>query len=78
MPHQPNTSLSVQGKPTVLYGAPSGSQIILRQIGSFTVTTLANLSDVDVSSPTEGDALIFNSSTGKYETGPIDGGTWGP
>lgn len=76
MPHQPNTSLVTQGKPSILFGAPSGSKLILRQVGSFTVTTLAQLSDVDITNVQDGDILIFNSITQKFESGPIDCGTW--
>lgn len=59
-----------------MLGAPTGSKIILRQIGSFTVTTLAQLSDVDISGVQDGDVLIYNASAQKFESGPIDCGSW--
>ncbi len=78
MPHQPNTTIVAQGKPSVLLGAPSGSKILLKGVGAFKTTSLSEITGIDISGAAEGDVLIFNSTTGNYETGPIDGGTWIP
>ena len=76
MPHQPDTTIVAQGKPSILLGAPSGSKILLKGVGAFKVTSLSEITDVDLTGQQDGDVLIFNSTTGNYETGPIDGGTW--
>jgi hypothetical protein len=38
---------------------------------NFSVNKLANLSDVYAQNPTDGDVLIYNSATQKYETDKI-------
>ncbi len=76
MPHLPNTTIVTQGKPSVLLGAPSGSKILLKEVGAFKTTTLSEIAGIDISGAQDGDVLVFNSTTGNYETGPIDGGTW--
>lgn len=76
MPHQPNTTIVAQGKPSILLGAPAGSKILLKGVGAFKVTSLSEITDVDLTGQQDGDVLIFNSTTGNYESGPIDGGTW--
>lgn len=76
MPHQPDTTIVAQGKPSVLLGAPSGSKILLKGVGAFKTTTLAQISGVDISGVQDGDVLIFNATSGNYETGPLDAGEW--
>lgn len=76
MPHQPNTTIVTQGKPSVLLGQPAGSRILLQEVGAFRTTSLSEISGIDLTNQQDGDVLIFNSFTGNYETGPIDGGTW--
>lgn len=76
MPHQPNTTIVAQGKPSILLGAPSGSKVLLKGVGAFKTTTLSEIAGIDITGAQDGDALIFNSTSGNYETGPIDGGTW--
>lgn len=76
MPHQPDTTIVAQGKPSVLLGAPSGSKILLKGVGAFKTTTLAQISGVDISGVQDGDVLIFNATSGNYETGPLDAGPW--
>ena len=76
MPHEPNTTIVAQGKPSVLLGSPSGSRILLKGVGAFKTTSLAQISGVDISGAADGDVLIFNSTSGNYETGPLDAGEW--
>ena len=76
MPHQPGTTIVAQGKPSVLLGSPSGSRILLKEVGSFKVTSLSEITGVDIDNAQDGDVLIFNSSTQNYETGAIDAGQW--
>lgn len=38
------------------------------------IDALANLTDVFIDTPANGDALIYNSSTGKWEAGAAGGG----
>ena len=76
MPHLPNTGIVTQGKPSVLLGTPSGSKILVKAVGAFQTTSLSEISGVDLTGQQDGDVLIFNSTTGNYETGPIDGGGW--
>ena len=76
MPHQPNTTIGTQGKPSVLLGQPAGSRILLQEVRAFRTTSLSEISGIDLTNQQDGDVLIFNSFTGNYETGPIDGGTW--
>lgn len=76
MPHLPNTSIVAQGKPGILLGSPSGSKIVIKEVGSFKITSLSEISDVDLTGVTDGDVLIFNSTSGNFESGSIDGGTW--
>ena len=76
MPHLPDTSIVAQGKPSILLGAGSGSKIVLNNVGAFKTTTLSEISGVDITGLQDGDVPIFNSTTGNYETGDIDGGTW--
>ena len=76
MPHLPNTSIVAQGKPSILLGAPSGSTIVLKEVGAFKTTSLSEISGIDITGVQDGDALIFNSISGNFESGPIDGGTW--
>ncbi len=77
MPHLPDTSIVAQGKPSILLGAGSGSKIVLKNVGAFRTTTLSEISGVDISAGlTEGDVLVYNSTTGNFEPGEIDGGTW--
>ncbi len=78
MPHQPDTSIVAQGKPSILLGAPAGSKILLKGVGAFKTTSLSEMTDVDLTGQQDGDVLIFNSTTGNYESGPIDGGSWIP
>ncbi len=78
MPHLPNTSIVTQGKPSVLLGTPAGSKIVIKEVGSFKTTSLSEITGIDLTGQQDGDVLIFNSITGNYETGPIDGGTWIP
>lgn len=78
MPHQPTTTIVTQGKPSILLGTPAGSKIVIKDVGSFKTTSLSEISGIDLSGQQEGDALIFNSTSGNYETGPIDGGSWIP
>lgn len=37
-------------------------------------TTLSGLTDVDISSPTDGQTLVYNATTGKWENGAGGGG----
>jgi len=77
MPHLPDTSIVAQGKPSILLGAGSGSKIVVKQVGAFKTTTLSEIAGIDLSGGlTDGDVLIFNSSTQNFEPGDIDGGTW--
>ncbi len=76
MPHQPNTTIVAQGKPSILLGAPAGSKILLKGVGAFKTTSLSEITGIDITGAQDGDVLIFNSTTGNYETGPIDGGFW--
>ena len=76
MPHQPGTTIVAQGKPSVLLGSPSGSRILLKEVRSFKTTSLSDITGVDITGAQDGDVLIFNSTTGNYETGPIDAGEW--
>ena len=76
MPHQPNTVIVAQGKPSVLLCAPSGSKILLKGVGAFKTTSLSEITDVDLAGQQNGDVLIFNSTTGNYESVPLDGGEW--
>ncbi len=76
MPHEPNTTIVAQGKPSVLLGSPSGSRILLKGVGAFKTTSLAQISGVDITGAVDGDVLIFNSTSGNYETGPLDAGEW--
>lgn len=77
MPHQPDTSIVVQGKPSVLLGTPSGGKIVVKEVGSFKTTTLSEISGIDLTGGlNDGDVLIFNSTSGNFEPGAIDGGTW--
>ena len=78
MPHQPTTTIVTQGKPSVLLGTPAGSKIVIKDVGAFKTTSLSEISGIDLSGQQEGDVLIFNSTSGNYETGPIDGGSWIP
>ena len=78
MPHQPNTTIVTQGKPSVLLGQPAGSRILLQEVGAFRTTSLSEISGIDLTGQQDGDVLIFNSTTGNYESGPIDGGSWIP
>ena len=78
MPHLPDTSIVTQGKPSVLLGAAAGSKIVIKEVGSFKTTSLSEITGIDLTGQQDGDVLIFNSMTGNYETGPIDGGTWIP
>lgn len=36
-------------------------------------TTLSGLTDVDISNPTDGQTLVYNAATGKWENGPAGG-----
>ena len=76
MPHEPGTTIVAQGKPSILLGSPSGSRILLKEVGSFKVTSLSEITGVDIDNAQDGDVLIFNSSTQNYETGAIDAGQW--
>ncbi len=76
MPHLPNTTIVTVGKPSVLLGAPSGSKIVLREVGSFKTTTLSEISGIDITGVQDGDVLVFNSTSGNFESQPLDGGTW--
>ena len=77
MPHLPDTSIVALGKPSILLGAGSGSKIVVKEVGSFKTTTLSEISGIDLSGGvTQGDVLIYNSTTGNFEPGEIDGGTW--
>lgn len=77
MPHLPNTSIVAQGKPSVLLGAPSGSKIVLKEVGSFKTTSLSEIAGVDLTGGlNDGDVLIFNATSGNFEPGPVDGGSW--
>ncbi len=76
MPHLPDTTIVAQGKPSILLGAPSGSKVLLKGVGAFKTTTLSDIAGLDIIGAQDGDALIFNSTSGNYETGPVDGGTW--
>ncbi len=78
MPHLPNTSIVTQGKPSVLLGSPAGSKIVIKEVGSFKTTSLSEITGINLTGQQDGDVLIFNSTSGNYETGPIDGGTWIP
>ena len=78
MPHLPDTSIVAQGKPSILLGAGSGSKIVVKAVGAFKTTTLSEISGIDLTGVTDGDALIFNSTTGNFEASDIDGGTWDP
>ena len=62
MPHQPNTVIVAQGKPSVLLGAPSGSKILLKGVGAFKTTSLSEITDVDLSAVATGDFLRHNGS----------------
>ncbi len=78
MPHLPDTSIVAQGKPSILLGAGSGSKIVVKNVGAFPATALSQISGIDISGGlTEGDVLIYNSGTGNFEPGEIDGGIWG-
>ena len=37
-------------------------------------TTLSGLTDVDISNPTDGQVLVYNAATGKWENGAGEGG----
>lgn len=76
MPHLPDSTIVAQGKPSILLGAPSGSKILLKGVGAFKITSLSEIAGIDITGVQDGDVLIFNSTSGNYETGPIDGGTW--
>lgn len=76
MPHLPNTSIVTQGKPSILLGTPAGSKIVIKDVGAFKTTTLSEIAGVDITGAQDGDVLVFNSTSGNYETGPIDGGEW--
>ncbi len=76
MPHQPGTTIVALGKPSVLLGSPSGSRILLKEVGSFKTTSLSEITGIDINNAQDGDVLIFNSSTQNYETGAIDAGQW--
>ncbi len=78
MPHLPDTSIVATGKPSILLGAGSGSKVVVKAVGAFKTTTLSEISGVDLSGLGAGDVLIFNSGTGNFEPGDIDGGTWDP
>ncbi len=76
MPHEPGSTIVAQGKPSVLLGSPSGSRILLKEVGSFKTTSLSQITGIDITGAQDGDVLIFNSTTGNYETGAIDAGQW--
>ncbi len=76
MPHLPNTTIVTQGKPSILLGQPAGSKILLKEVGAFMTTSLSDIAGIDITGAQQGDVLIFNSVSGNYETGPLDGGTW--
>ena len=76
MPHLPDTSIVAQGKPSVLLGAGPGSKVVVKAVGAFKTTSLSEISGVDITGVADGDVLIFNSTSGNFEAGPIDGGTW--
>ncbi len=76
MPHQPDSTIVAQGKPSVLLGAPSGSKILLKGVGAFKTTSLSEISGIDLTNQQDGDVLIFNTMSGNYETGPLDAGEW--
>jgi len=48
----------------------------LQDVGAFKVTSLSEISDVDLTGQQDGDVLIFNATSGNYETGPLDAGEW--
>ncbi len=76
MPHRPTTTIVTQGKPSILLGTPAGSKIVIKDVGAFKTTSLSEITGIDLTGQQDGDVLIFNSTTGNYETGPIDGGMW--
>lgn len=76
MPHQPTTTIVTQGKPSVLLGTPAGSKIVIKDVGAFKTTSLSQIAGIDITGQQDGDVLVFNSTSGNYESGPIDGGTW--
>jgi hypothetical protein len=41
------------------------------------IDSLVNLSDVSADNPANGDALIYNNSSGKWEPAPVSGGSSG-
>lgn len=41
------------------------------------IDSLTNLSDVSADNPANGDALIYNNSSGKWEPAPVSGGSSG-
>lgn len=60
MPHLPNTTIVTQGKPSVLLGAPSGSKILLKEVGAFKTTTISEIAGIDISNVQDGDVLHFD------------------
>jgi len=55
-----------------------GKDSRLESIESGTVVdSLSSLSDVSINNPANGDALIYNNSSGKWEPAPVSGGSSG-